>query len=707
MSRGAWLVCVAGVAAQAGLIGFVFSAAWSAADASQQAALISFAQQSGGLMILGGFGLIASVVGIVWWMTKRYVSPLLALAEEVKVIAVSNPRHRVDGSGGRELAALQSAINLLAERFQLLGEEVEVRIQETSAALEEEKNTLAALMAKLTQGVLVCNRDGRILLYNRRAQALLEGPARATGGGDWIGLGRSLFSIIDERLVRHALSHVEHRLAESSSGEVLVPFLVSRPGGQHLSSHLVPILDHERHLRGYILTLEDITRRVGSENRRGVLLQSLTEGQRSAIAGVRAAVETVLSFPDLDEEGRLQFLEVIRDEAVKMSAHLDQLEQQYSGDLTCRWPLEDMLASDFLAAAGRAIREARDIDVEVSAPVEPVWLKVDAYGLTQCLIFVTDQLRQSCRAESLTLTLEQRRGLAALELEWSGAMLHMEALRTWGLRNVSTEAGGAALSLFEAIERHGGALWPDRGRSGRPCLRLVLPVSDAEAQAVANGEGGDDFDFHLFDERTRTTDPRLLPLTRLTCTVVDTETTGLDPTGGDEIIAIGAVRVVNGRILHREIFDSFVRPRRPISAEAQAIHGISAEMLRAEPPIDDVLPRLARFVEDTVLVGHNISFDLRFFEIQGKNSGIRFTNPAIDTLVLECLFNPNQEDKSLEGIAARLGINVTGRHTALGDALTTAEVFLSLIPQLAEHGIRTLGDVMAACEQSRLSQIRY
>lgn len=707
MSRSGWLVLAAGVAAQAGIVAFVSIAAWSEADAAQQAALVAFGEQAGGLIILAGVGLIGVIAAIVSWMVRRLVAPLLALAEDVKVIAMSNPRHRLAEGNGREMTALQSAINLLAERYQALGEEVEMRIQESSAALEEEKNTLAALMAKLTQGVLVCNREGRILLYNRRAQSLLEGPARNTGAGDWIGLGRSLFSIIDERLVRHALSHVEHRLAESSSGEVLVPFLVSRPGGQHLSSHLVPILDHERRLRGYILTIEDITRRVGSESRRGVLLQSLTEGQRSAIAGVRAAVETVLSFPDLDEEGRLQFLEVIRDEAVKMSAHLDQLEQQYSGDLTSRWPLEDMLASDFLAAAGRGIREARDLEIEVSAPVEPVWLRVDTYGLTQCLIFVIDQLRQWCRATDLSLTLEQRRGLAALELEWSGALLHMEALRTWGLRNVSIDSGETPLTLFEAIERHGGALWPDRGRSGRPCLRLVLPVSDAEVPAVANGEGSDDFDFHLFDERNRTNDPRLLPLARLTCTVVDTETTGLDPTGGDEIIAIGAVRVVNGRILHREIFDCFVRPRRPISAEAQAIHGISADMLRAEPPIDDVLPRLARFVEDTVIIGHNISFDMRFFELQGKSSGVSFTNPIIDTLVLECLFNPNQEDKSLEGIANRLGIRVTGRHTALGDALTTAEVFLSLIPQLAAQGIRTLGDVIAACEQSRLSQMRY
>jgi DNA polymerase-3 subunit epsilon len=189
-------------------------------------------------------------------------------------------------------------------------------------------------------------------------------------------------------------------------------------------------------------------------------------------------------------------------------------------------------------------------------------------------------------------------------------------------------------------------------------------------------------------------------LPKLAYTVLDTETTGLDPTNGDEIIAVGAIRIVNGRILRQESFDSFVRPRRIISEQARAIHGISQEMLRAEPPIEDVLPRLHRFVEDTVIVGHNVAFDMRFFAAAARASGVTFANPVLDTLLLECTINLNQEDKSLEGIAGRLGLSVTGRHTALGDALTTAEVFIALLPLLAENGIRTLGDAVHACQTS-------
>ena len=75
-------------------------------------------------------------------------------------------------------------------------------------------------------------------------------------------------------------------------------------------------------------------------------------------------------------------------------------------------------------------------------------------------------------------------------------------------------------------------------------------------------------------------------------------------------------------------------------------------MLRAEPLIGDVLPRLHRFVEDTVIVGHNVAFDMRFFATPTRAAASAFANPVLDTLLLECAINANQEDKSLEAIAA-------------------------------------------------------
>lgn len=711
MTRSAWLYFAVAAVIEAAVLAGVGLMIWSEMPQDNRAAVADLiGPQATSAVALGAVGLLA-VLGLgIRQLFTSFVQPLRLIAEEARLIATSNPKHRVARQGARDLRPLIDGLNLLAERCQALGDDVLVRIREANALVEEEKNTLAALMAKLTQGVLVCNPEGRILLYNQRALVLLEGPARATGGGDWIGLGRSIFGIVDENLINHALDIVRHQLAERKEQGLLVPFIVARPGGRLLSTHLVPILDAAEDLRGYILTLEDVTRRIGSESRRGTLLQALTEGQRSPIAGIRAAIETVLSFPDLDERSRIQFLEVVRDEVLKISQHLDGIEAEYADELKFRWPLEEMLGSDFLAMVERRLRDAHGVQLEVSAPVEPVWLRVDSYALGQCFVFLVDQLQQWCRAANLRLTLEQRRSLAALQLEWDGAVLHMEALRTWALRNVATDASGSGHGLFEVVERHGGALWTDQLEDGRPCLRVVLPASEgggAVEGAAGDDPGGHDFDFHLFERQARGTTVEGRPLAKLAYTVIDTETTGLDPSGGDEIIAVGAIRIVNGRILHREIFDSFVRPRRPISAASQEIHGITPEMLRGKPTIDQVLPRLARFVEDTVIIGHNVNFDMRFLEIQGAPLGVSFANPVLDTLILECELSPNQEDKSLEAIAARLGIGVTGRHTALGDALTAAEVFLALLPQLAARNVCTLDDARALCEKSAFAEIKY
>jgi DNA polymerase-3 subunit epsilon len=239
---------------------------------------------------------------------------------------------------------------------------------------------------------------------------------------------------------------------------------------------------------------------------------------------------------------------------------------------------------------------------------------------------------------------------------------------------------------------------------------LILPVSDQDPShedASVADQFTQAFDFELFRATTRAQDLHHLALNKLTCTVLDTETTGLAPSQGDEIIAIAAVRIVNGRILHQEVFDCLIDPRRPIADSARAIHGLSPDMLRGMPVIEEVLPRFHHFVEDTVIVGHNVAFDLRFFELKSEATGIRFNNPILDTMLLCSLIHPQQQDNSLEAIAARFGITVTGRHTALGDALTTAAVFLAMIPLLAERGVHTLQDAESACEQTPYAKIKY
>jgi len=167
------------------------------------------------------------------------------------------------------------------------------------------------------------------------------------------------------------------------------------------------------------------------------------------------------------------------------------------------------------------------------------------------------------------------------------------------------------------------------------------------------------------------------------------------------------MRTLNGRLLAGEAFDQLVDPRRSIPEAGIPIHGIRPEMVRGQPTIAEVLPAFHAFARDTVLVGHNVAFDLRFFALKEDAAGVRFDQPVLDTLLLASLAWPNEETHGLDAIAARLGVTVAGRHSALGDARTTAEVFLKLVPLLRQRGLATLGEARTASRRSYYAGLRY
>jgi DNA polymerase-3 subunit epsilon len=245
-------------------------------------------------------------------------------------------------------------------------------------------------------------------------------------------------------------------------------------------------------------------------------------------------------------------------------------------------------------------------------------------------------------------------------------------------------------------------------------FRFLLPHAlDGSAPApldapfVASEGRPEYYDFDLFasTESTRALDEQ--PLANLVYTVFDTETTGLDPAGGDENLQIGPARLVNGRLLRNECFDQLVNPQRPIPAASIPIHGITADRVADAPSIAEVLPAFHAYAIDTVLVAHNAAFDMRFLQLKERQTGLSFDQPVLDTLLLSAVVHPRQDSHRLEAIAERLGVAVVGRHTALGDAIMTAEVFLKLIPLLADQGIHTLGQAREAARTTYYARLRY
>ena len=164
---------------------------------------------------------------------------------------------------------------------------------------------------------------------------------------------------------------------------------------------------------------------------------------------------------------------------------------------------------------------------------------------------------------------------------------------------------------------------------------------------------------------------------------------------------------MDGKLLRAECFEQLVDPGRGIPAASIPIHGISEDMVRGQPPIGEVLPVFHTFAKDTVLVAHNAAFDMRFLQLQEEATGIAFHQPVLDTLLLSAVVHPHQESHRLEAIAERFNVPVLGRHTALGDALVTAEILLRLIPLLREQGIHTLRQAREAAQKTYYARLKY
>ena len=165
--------------------------------------------------------------------------------------------------------------------------------------------------------------------------------------------------------------------------------------------------------------------------------------------------------------------------------------------------------------------------------------------------------------------------------------------------------------------------------------------------------------------------------------VLDTETTGLEPSQGHRIIEIGCVEVINRRVTHNN-FHQYINPQREVDEGAIEVHGISNEFLVDKPLFRDVADDFLRFVDGAELVIHNAAFDVGFInhelkQLRGSVGRIEEICTVLDTLALARQMHPGQKN-NLDALCKRYEIDDSSRtlHGALLDAEILADVYLAM-----------------------------
>ncbi len=678
---------------------------WSELTADQHHVLSEIARDH----IYEGLGLCFLLSGSFWVLSDIvytvYIKPVKKISAEAQVIYESNPSHRIAIKGNKDIADLIRVINDFADLFESLDKRITQQILAARTRIQKERNLLAAVMSEIPHGIIICNTSGQILLFNSLAKQLFTHSDDPQNTHGFIGLGRSIYHLLDKGVIRQALDEINtHPAGERRHTES--HFITAIGTGRLIRGQAMPVLDKEKTMTGVILSFQEVSDSIKTVEAIETCLSDFGRelSCRSQKAGMALKkLETLSLSQGLEDDINTvtKALEGLGEDYARTSARLTELSLSVLA-------LNSIDLNRFLGMVQKEAGILYDIRINIFNPLKDARILADPYSLSRACLFM---IRAICSAAGkpieFSLSVSRQDQLIGFDISWEKEPVAASAVMA------ATEQKIDGLPRFGHVLKLNRARLHPIGHTAINRITITVQASDQpgilakQKIRVLAGARPEFYNFNLFQVNHHTENLLDTPLKSIVFTAFDTETTGLCPEGGDEIISIGAVRIVNNRINYQDTFEELVDPRREIPMEAYKIHGISHEMVTGRDTIDKVLPRFKRFSSETVFLGHNIAFDLKMLKLKENLTGIKFTNPALDTLLLSSVLHPVHDRHDLASIANRLGVKVIGRHSALGDALITAEIFLKLIPILNSNGILTLNHALKASKKTYYARLKY
>ena len=188
--------------------------------------------------------------------------------------------------------------------------------------------------------------------------------------------------------------------------------------------------------------------------------------------------------------------------------------------------------------------------------------------------------------------------------------------------------------------------------------------------------------------------------------ILDTETTGLHVEKGDQIISVASLRVSNLRIGDEKVLNELVNPQMKIPKASIKIHNITDDQVQSKPTLIEINEKILKFIKKSILVGHNINFDINFLKENSKGSPLANRMnviKAIDTIYLTASLFPNLKNYDLNNICNKLDIKTDDqtRHSALGDCIITARLFIYLLNIAKDNGVKNILELISLCEKGK------